>query len=193
LSILEPTYPGATLKNWNFLCATSTRSKATCFRKAFERARRCQWLWRVRFKTWRSSKPFSGRRNPENGSGPSVLEIELAAFAFRAFSEALFFKDGRLFANDPYDTPLHISYINYLASGVAFWPADCIFSREPLHYPLGVDLFTGLFVIEGIPIQWCFFALGILASAAMARLGSLRPATSRYPRSRTAAAAPLAR
>gem|GEM_PF-671219 len=91
-----------------------------------------------------------------------------AAFALRAFSQALFIKHGILYANDPYDTPMHVSYVNYLASGVAFWPADCIFSREPLHYPIGVDLFTSLFVVEGIPIQWCFLVLGILASAATA-------------------------
>jgi hypothetical protein len=91
-----------------------------------------------------------------------------AAFALRAFSEALFINNGRLYANDPYDTAMHVSYINYLASGVAFWPADCIYSREPLHYPIGTDLFTSLLVIEGAPIQWCFFALGILSSAATA-------------------------
>jgi hypothetical protein len=92
-----------------------------------------------------------------------------AAFAFTAFSQALFIKNGVLYANDPYDTPMHVSYINYLASGVSFWPADCIFSREPLHYPIGADLFTSLLVIEGAPIQWCFLVLGILASAATAK------------------------
>jgi hypothetical protein len=92
-----------------------------------------------------------------------------AAFAVRAFSEALFIKEGRLYANDPYDTAMHVSYVNYLASGVAFWPADCVYSREDLHYPIGVDLFTSLLVIVGAPIQWCFFALGILASAATAK------------------------
>ena len=59
---------------------------------------------------------------------PAVAGI-FAAFALRAFSEALFINNGRLYANDPYDTPMHVSYINYLASGVAFWPADCIYSR----------------------------------------------------------------
>jgi hypothetical protein len=92
-----------------------------------------------------------------------------AAFALRAFSEALFINNGILYANDPYDTAMHVSYINYLASGVAFWPADCIYSRAPLHYPIGVDLFTSLLVIEGAPIQWCFVALGILSSAATAQ------------------------
>jgi hypothetical protein len=92
-----------------------------------------------------------------------------AAFAIRAFSEALFIKDGRLYANDPYDTAMHVTYVNYLASGVAFWPADCIYSREPLHYPIGADLFTSLLVIEGGPIQWCFLIIGILASAATAK------------------------
>jgi hypothetical protein len=62
-----------------------------------------------------------------------------------------------------------VSYINYLASRVAFWPVDCIYSREPLHYPIEADLFTSLLVIEGAPIQWCFLALGILASAATAK------------------------
>ena len=55
-----------------------------------------------------------------------------------------------------------------LGSGVAFWPADCIYSRGALHYPIGADLFTSLLVIEGAPIQWCFLALGILSSAAIA-------------------------
>jgi hypothetical protein len=91
------------------------------------------------------------------------------AFALRAFSEALFVNNGQLYANDPYDTPMHVSYINYLASGVAFWPADCIYSREPLHYPIGADLFTSLLVIEGAPIRWCFLAMGILSSAAIAQ------------------------
>ena len=62
---------------------------------------------------------------------------------------------------------MHVSYINYLAGGVAFWPADCIYSREPLHYPIGADLFTSLFVIEGAPIQWCFLTLGVLSSVAI--------------------------
>src|ERR1700722_2941444 len=91
-----------------------------------------------------------------------------AAFSLRAFSEALFINNGILYANDPYDTPMHVSYINYLASGVAFWPADCIYSRGALHYPIGADLFTSLLVIEGAPIGWCFLVLGVLSSAAIA-------------------------
>ena len=98
-----------------------------------------------------------------------LVAVVFAAFALRAFSEALFVKDGRLYANDPYDTAMHVTYVNYMASGVAFWPADCIYSREPLHYSIGADLFTSLLVIEGVPIQWCFLGIGMLASAATAK------------------------
>ena len=41
--------------------------------------------------------------------------------------------------------------------------------KRALHYPIEADLFTSLLVIEGAPIQWCFLALGILASAATAK------------------------
>ncbi len=121
--------------------------------------------------TWRSLGSIR-RETPTSQKSPKWLTWLVAgifaAFALRAFSEALFINNGRLYANDPYDTPMHVSYINYLASGVAFWPADCIYSRESLHYPIGADLFTSLLVIEGAPIRWCFFALGILSSAAIA-------------------------
>jgi hypothetical protein len=112
------------------------------------------------------------RETPTSPKCPQWLTWLVAgvfgAFALRAFSEALFVNNGQLYANDPYDTPMHVSYINYLASGVAFWPADCIYSRGALHYPIGADLFTSLLVIEGAPIGWCFLALGVLSSAAIA-------------------------
>jgi len=121
--------------------------------------------------TWRSlgSNP---RETPGSQKSPKwliwLLAGIFAAFAIRAFSEALFINNGKLYATDPYDTPMHLSYINYFASGVAFWPADCIYSRESLHYPIGADLFTSLLAIEGVPVRWCFLALGILSSVAIA-------------------------
>ncbi len=106
--------------------------------------------------TWRSLRS-TPRETPISQKSPKwltwLVAAIFAAFALRAFSEALFISNGRLYANDPYDPPMHVSYINYLASGVAFWPTDCIYSRESLHYPIGADLFTSLLVIEGAPIR----------------------------------------
>ena len=51
------------------------------------------------------------------------------------------------------DISLHLDFIRYLASGVAFWPASPILADTPLSYPLGMDLFNSLLSLAGLPVE----------------------------------------
>jgi hypothetical protein len=86
----------------------------------------------------------------------------------RQFLWLTFERDGSMLALLTYnygDLPLHWTYIEFLARGASFWPANPIFTGERLHYPIGIDLVTALLVQIGVPLRVALAALGLLGSA----------------------------
>ena len=63
------------------------------------------------------------------------------------------------------DLSLHLTYINYLASGVAFWPDNPIFTGGKLTYPIGADLFNSLLALTGVDVLRGLVWTGLAGSA----------------------------
>lgn len=105
--------------------------------------------------------------------------LALLAFALvsiRQFGWLVFERGGALLTLLPHnygDLPLHWTYVQYMASGAAFWPENPILSHARLHYPLGVDLLTALIVQLGAPLPALLPIVGLLG-AALAALGLRR-------------------
>ncbi len=101
--------------------------------------------------------------------------LALLAFAvasLRQFGWLVFEKDGQLLTLLPYnygDLPLHWTYVRNVAGGASFWPQDPILVGVRLHYPLGVDLLSAVFVQLGAPLPALLVAMG-LAGAALTAL-----------------------
>lgn len=71
-------------------------------------------------------------------------------FSLRAFCWLIFVDDDDikiLSPNNLGDMAIHLTYINYLASGIHFWPQEPIFPGHPLRYPVGTDLFNSLLLL----------------------------------------------
>ncbi len=94
----------------------------------------------------------------------------IAAFilaSLRAFLWLIYPKDGELFVLSPYnlgDLSLHLGLVNYLASGVPFWPEAQILAGETLRYPVGTDLFNSLLLLVGVPINRGLVAVGFVGA-----------------------------
>ncbi len=76
-----------------------------------------------------------------------------AWFAFRTFFWWAVERSDGLYVFSPNNTgdfPLHLALMNYLASGVAFWPANPIYPSGALGYPVGVDLLSAGLVAVGM-------------------------------------------
>jgi hypothetical protein len=73
------------------------------------------------------------------------------------------------------DLSLHLAYINYLANGPAFWPANPIFAAAPIHYPLGADLFNSLLLLAGMDVYrsliWAGLVAALITGTALYRWG----------------------
>lgn len=73
------------------------------------------------------------------------------------------------------DLPLHITFIQTIANGSAFWMENPIFADTPLRYPLGMDLFNGLLALIGVDILrgliWVGLLGGICLGVALQRWG----------------------
>ena len=63
------------------------------------------------------------------------------------------------------DISIHLQFIRYLASGTPFWPESPILSGSPLVYPLGMDLWNSLLLLEGLPVERGLIWTGLLGSA----------------------------
>ncbi|MDX2081421.1 MAG: hypothetical protein SFU53_11620 [Terrimicrobiaceae bacterium] len=63
------------------------------------------------------------------------------------------------------DMALHLQFIRYLASGVAFWPASPILSGVPMSYPIGADLFNSLLLLVGVPVERGLIWVGLAGAA----------------------------
>ncbi len=76
--------------------------------------------------------------------------VVFVLFSLRAFCWLIFADEDDikiLSPNNLGDIALHLTYIDYLANGVRFWPREPIFPGQPLRYPVGVDLFNSLLVL----------------------------------------------
>ncbi|MEA3207571.1 MAG: hypothetical protein QOE70_628 [Chthoniobacter sp.] len=97
------------------------------------------------------------RQGNATDAPPSIWEWGAVGIFALASARAflwLVFVDGDaikvLSPNNLGDLSLHLTYINYLASGVPFWPENPIFAHGQLTYPVGVDLFNALLVLAGV-------------------------------------------
>ncbi|MBW0000976.1 MAG: hypothetical protein JO015_17930 [Verrucomicrobia bacterium] len=97
---------------------------------------------------------------------PAMILI-FAAFALRAFLDNVFVADDSvcvLSPNNLGDACLHLTQINFLARGPAFWPANPIFAFDKLHYPLGINLFNAELKLLGITPRAGIVLVGLLGS-----------------------------
>lgn len=88
--------------------------------------------------------------------------ISLRAFLWLIFKVNDFIKI--ISPNNLGDISLHISFIQYFANGVLFWPDSQIFAGEKLHYPVGIDLFNSLLLLTGIDLIQGLVWVGLLGS-----------------------------
>jgi hypothetical protein len=102
----------------------------------------------------------------------TLVSLVFLIFAGRAFSQVIFVRGDEirvLSPNNIGDICLHLTHINYLASGPRFWPDNPIFAFEKLRYPIGLNLFNAELKLIGIdPIA------GIIAVAFVGSLLTLR-------------------
>jgi len=66
--------------------------------------------------------------------------------------------------NNVGDLSLHITFIRYLAGGIAFWPESPILLGTPLAYPIGMDLFNALLACVGVPTLNGLIWVGLFGS-----------------------------
>lgn len=109
---------------------------------------------------------------PPAGSGSKAFEtcvlFAFAVVALRHFLWLVSERDGAMWTLDPYnygDLPLHWTYIRYFANGASFWPENPIFTGRRLQYPMGIDLFTALFVQLGVTQATALRLVGLAAAA----------------------------
>lgn len=125
---------------------------------------------------WRGVATSGGRRLPS--AWGIVLLLVFALASLRAFLWLVYRVGDEwrvLSPNNLGDISLHLHFIRYLASGVAFWPASPILSGSPLIYPLGMDVFNSMLLIAGVPVErglvWAGLGGAALAAWALWRWG----------------------
>ena len=103
-----------------------------------------------------------------------VVSFFFLLLCFRQFFWVYFYKNGEmhtLLLHNWGDIAIHLTYINNLAQGAAFWPEHPIATGEMLTYPFGVDLFTAMWVKIGVPnttvLPVMGFCLGLLVGVAL--------------------------
>ncbi|MGA8656245.1 MAG: hypothetical protein WB586_08855 [Chthoniobacterales bacterium] len=96
-----------------------------------------------------------------------IVAAAFLAFAFRAFSQVIFVRDGEvrvLSPNNLGDICLHLTHINYLASNPRFWPENPIFAFDKLRYPIGLNLFNAQLKLVGVEPKLGIILVGLLCS-----------------------------
>jgi hypothetical protein len=104
-------------------------------------------------------------------AGPGAWDLAAGALfgivALKQFAWLLFNDGGVMRTANAYnygDLPLHITYIEFFARGAHFWPANPIFTGEPLRYPIGMDLWNAVLLQLGVPVAFGLKATGLIAS-----------------------------
>ena len=108
----------------------------------------------------------------ETSAPPTAWEVLLLIFfalaSLRAFIWLIYAVGDEwrvLSPNNLGDISIHLQFIRYLASGTPFWPESPILSGSPLVYPLGMDLWNSLLLLEGLPVERGLIWTGLLGSA----------------------------
>ena len=115
---------------------------------------------------WRSRRETVQGRPPGGWEWAAIVAFTLVAarmFLWVVFREGDAIKV--LSPNNLGDLSLHLTYINYLASGVPFWPDNPIFTGGKLTYPIGVDLFNSLLSLVGVDTLRGLIWTGLAGSA----------------------------
>jgi hypothetical protein len=98
-----------------------------------------------------------------------AVGIVFAMFAVRSFCWLLWIDGNNLKIQSPNnlgDLALHITYIKYFANSVALWPDNPIHVFSSLRYPVGIDLFDSLLLLQHIDLIRALVWTGLLGSLA---------------------------
>jgi hypothetical protein len=91
----------------------------------------------------------------------------LSLYCFRTFLW-LIFKFGDdvrvLSPNNLGDMALHINFIEHIAKSPPFWLDNTYFVGDKIRYPLGIDLFNSLFVMNGVDLFKSLKWVGLICS-----------------------------
>ncbi len=97
-----------------------------------------------------------------------VASAAFVLFAVRVFSQLVFITAGEIRVLSSYnlgDICIHLTHINYLASGPQFWPENPIFAFDKLHYPVGINLFNAELKLIGIETKLGIVLVAFAGSA----------------------------
>ena len=100
---------------------------------------------------WRSRREAVPMKPPGGWEWAAIAAFALVSarmFLWLVFRDADSVKV--ISPNNLGDLSLHLTYINFLASGVPFWPDNPIFTGGKLTYPIGTDLFNSLLTLAGV-------------------------------------------
>lgn len=115
---------------------------------------------------WRSRSAEDRMRPPRGWEWAAIVAFALVAariFLWLIFTEGNAIKV--LSPNNLGDMSLHLTYINYLASGAPFWPDNPIFTGGKLTYPIGADLCNSLLNLVGVDPWRGLIWTGLVGSA----------------------------
>ena len=131
---------------------------------------------------WRSRREVAPSKPPTPWEWAALAAF--AVVAARIFLWLIFIERDEAHAstaikvlspNNLGDLSLHLTYINFLASGVSFWPDNPIFTGGQLTYPIGADLCNSLLTLVGVdPLRgliWTGLAGSALVGAALWKWG----------------------
>jgi hypothetical protein len=112
------------------------------------------------------------------GWADGLLAVAFALFSIRSFAWLAYWSGDAIRFGSAYnlgDLSLHITLIEHLASGAAFWPDNPIFPGTPIRYPIGVDLLNAAMVAAGADLirslAWVGFAGSLAMFLALRRFG----------------------
>jgi len=125
----------------------------------------------IAFVVFSSIKELPEDLGPRSRAFETCVLVAFALVSLRHFLWLAFERSGVVWTLDPYnygDLPLHWTYIRYFANGASFWPENPIFTGRRLQYPMGIDLFTALFVQLGVTPATVLRLVGLAAAALLA-------------------------
>jgi hypothetical protein len=96
-----------------------------------------------------------------------VISLLFLVFAIREFGQVIFVVNDQIRVISPNnlgDICLHLTHINYLASGPHFWPDNPIFAFDKLRYPIGLNIFNAELKLIGIEPNLGIILIGLLGS-----------------------------
>ena len=117
---------------------------------------------------WRSLRKEQ-RYLPDISFFPALLYCFILFAGLQHFLYLLYYDRHSLktlHLNNFGDLSMHIHYIRHMASGAGFWPQNPEYAGELLRYPLGMDLYSALWEVLGVPTDTHLFVVGIVMTVA---------------------------